>query len=65
MSELQKYAPGTLVFSSGHVMMYIGENHQGYSYILHNTTAGNGACIIQKVSDYGIHRYIGLLELQK
>ena len=64
-SELQKYAPGTLVFSSGHVMMYIGENHQGYSYILHNTTSGNGACIIQKVNDFGINRFIGLLELQK
>ena len=63
-TELQKYAPGTLVFSSGHVMMYLGENHQGYSYILHNTTAGQGKCIIQKVNDFGINRFIALTELQ-
>ena len=64
-TTLKNYAPGTLMFSSGHVMMYIGENHQGYSYILHNTTAGNGACILQKVTDYGTHKYIALTEIKK
>lgn len=58
------YKPGTLIFSSGHVMMYIGENHQGYSYIFHNTSAGQGKCILQKLNSYGVNKIIGTLKLQ-
>ena len=58
------YAPGTLIFSSGHVMMYIGENVSGQSYIFHNTSAGSGKCILQNVSQYGINKIIGILEMQ-
>ena len=58
------YLPGTLIFSSGHVMMYIGENENGESYILHNTSAGEGKCILQKIEDYGINKIIGTLKLQ-
>ena len=60
----QNYMPGTLIFSSGHVMMYIGEDVHGVSYILHNTSAGDGKCILQSVSDYGINKIIGTLKLQ-
>ena len=60
----KKYNPGTMIFSSGHVMLYIGENANGSSYILHNTTSGNGECILQALSSYGGSRIIGLLKLQ-
>lgn len=58
------YLPGTMIFSSGHVMMYIGENEEGVSYILHNTSAGEGKCILQEIEDYGINKIIGTLKLQ-
>ena len=58
------YHPGTLIFSSGHVMMYIGEDEEGISYIFHNTSAGNGECILQRVDSYGIYKIIGTLRLQ-
>ena len=61
---MKKYNPGTMIFSSGHVMLYIGENANGVSYILHNTTSGNGECILQALSSYGGSRIIGLLKLQ-
>lgn len=34
------YLPGTLIFSSGHVMLYIGMDADQNPYILHNTTGG-------------------------
>ena len=58
------HLPGTLIFSSGHVMMYIGENEDGVSYILHNTSAGEGKCILQSLEEYGINKIIGALKLQ-
>lgn len=60
----QMYKPGTLIFSSGHVMMYIGETEDGIAHILHNTSAGDGKCIIQSISSYGINKIIGALKLQ-
>lgn len=65
VNELKEnYLPGTLIFSSGHVMMYIGENAQGYSYILHNTSSGRAKCILERVDRYGINKIIGTLKLQ-
>ena len=65
IAKLQEnYLPGTLIFSSGHVMMYIGEDESGVSYILHNTTSSGGGCILQKVESYGIHNIIATLQLQ-
>ncbi len=64
-STLQEnYLPGTLIFSSGHVMMYIGENAQGYAYLFHNTSAGQAKCILQRLSQYGVNKIIGTLKLQ-
>ena len=59
-----QYKPGTLIYSSSHVMMYIGENDYGVSYLLHNTNAGNGGCILQALSSYGGNKIIGILEMQ-
>ena len=64
-NHMQKnYNPGTLIFSSGHVMMYIGEDESGVSYLFHNTSAGDGKCILQPLDEYGGSRIIGTLKLQ-
>ncbi|MBQ8292742.1 MAG: SH3 domain-containing protein [Bacilli bacterium] len=60
----KNYAPGTLIFSSGHVMMYIGEDADGLSYLFHNTSAGDGKCILQPLDEYGGTRIIATLKLQ-
>ena len=59
-----RYKPGTLIYSSSHVMMYIGENDYGTSYLLHNTNAGTGGCILQALSSYGGSKIIGILKMQ-
>ena len=43
----KNYKPGTLIFTSSHVMMYIGEDENGVSYLYHNTTSKGGGCILQ------------------
>lgn len=58
------YKVGTLIFSSGHVMMYIGCDNEGNCYIFHNTSAGDEKCIIQKLTDYGLYKIKGALRLQ-
>lgn len=58
------YKPGTLIYSSSHVMMYLGENDYGVSYLLHNTNAGDAGCILQALSSYGGHKIIGILRMQ-
>lgn len=60
----QNYLPGTLIFSSGHVMMYIGEDLNGVSYLFHNTSAGSSKCILQSLSSYGGSKIIGVLKMQ-
>lgn len=62
--KMKDYAPGTMVFTSSHVMLYIGEDENNVSYLLHNTTSGNGACILQSLSSYGTTKMIGTLEMQ-
>lgn len=57
------YRPGSLIFSSGHVMMYIGEDINGVSYILHNTSSGDGKCILQALDNYGGNKIIAVLKL--
>ena len=61
---VSEYDPGTIIFSSGHVMMYIGVDEEGVAYIFHNTSAGNGECILQKLQSYGISKIIGTLRMQ-
>jgi hypothetical protein len=61
---MKTYKPGTLIFTSSHVMMYIGENEKGVSYLLHNTNSGNGECILQSLDSYGGSKIIGTLKLQ-
>ena len=58
------YKPGTLIYTSSHVMMYIGEDEKGQSYLLHNTNANDAGCILQSLSSYGGHKMIYVLRLQ-
>jgi len=53
-SEIMKdtLRPGSLIFSSGHVLMYIGEDENGNSYVFHNTSSGASKCIVQQFSTY-------------
>ncbi|MBR2138986.1 MAG: SH3 domain-containing protein [Bacilli bacterium] len=63
-SSIKNYKPGTMIFTSGHVMLYIGENASGEAYLLHNTTSGNGECILQSLNSYGGSKIIGVLQMQ-
>ena len=63
-ATVQNYKPGSLIFTSSHVMLYLGENESGIAYLLHNTTSGNGECILQSLNDYGGSRINGVLKLQ-
>ena len=60
-TTMKKYQPGTMIFSSSHVMLYIGEDANGNPYLLHNTTAGNGGCILQSLQSYGGSKMIAVL----
>lgn len=60
----ENYKPGTLIYTSSHVMMYIGENENGESYLLHNTNSNKAGCILQSLSSYGGYRIIYALRLQ-
>ena len=62
--KMKNYAPGTMVYTSGHVMLYIGEDANNVPYLLHNTTSGNGECILQALASYGTSKMIGVLEMQ-
>lgn len=63
-AQVMTYKPGTLVFTSSHVMLYIGQNAEGKPYLLHNTNAGNGECILQSFESYGGSKMIGVLRMQ-
>lgn len=60
----ENYKPGTLIYTSSHVMIYIGENESGESYLLHNTNANQAGCILQSLSSYGGYKMIYALRLQ-
>lgn len=59
--SIKKYQPGTMIFTSSHVMLYIGEDKDGNPYLLHNTTSGDGACILQSLQSYGGNKMIAVL----
>ena len=63
-TSIQSYKPGTMIFTSSHVMLYIGEDLNGTAYLLHNTTSGDGACILQSLNSYGGSKINGVLKLQ-
>ena len=62
--KMKTYKPGTLIYTSSHVMMYIGNDASGTPYLLHNTTSGTGACILQSLESYGNSKINGVLKLQ-
>ena len=62
---ITRYYPGTLFFSSGHVMLYLGMDESLRPYILHNTTGGGAnKCIIQAFDEY-TNTIIATLSLKK
>ena len=64
-ASMKKYHPGTMIFTSSHVMLYIGEDASGNPYLLHNTTSGDGACILQSLQSYGGTKMIAVLRPYK
>lgn len=50
--SLKNYQVGTLLYTSSHVLMYIGTDDTGNCWLLHNTSTGN-ICKVQKLTDYG------------
>jgi len=47
-NKIKTLRPGSLIFTSGHVMMYIGDDDFGNAYLYHNTTANHtNCCIVQ------------------
>lgn len=64
VSSMKTYKPGTMIFTSSHVMLYIGESINGEPYLLHNTTSGTGGCILQSFESYGGSRMIAILKMQ-
>lgn len=60
-ASMKKYQPGTMIFTSSHVMLYIGEDINGNPYLLHNTTSGDGSCILQSLQSYGGSKMIAVL----
>lgn len=64
VSSLKTYKPGTMIFTSSHVMLYIGENLNGEPYLLHNTTSNGGGCILQSFESYGGSKMIAVLNMQ-
>lgn len=50
--SLKNFQVGTLLYTSSHVLMYIGVDADGNCWLLHNTTSGN-ICKIQTLNSYG------------
>lgn len=61
---MQTYQPGTLIFTSSHVMMYLGCDANGKAFLLHNTNNNDAGCILQALDNYGPSKINGILELQ-
>ena len=64
VNAIKQYKPGTLVFTSSHVMMYLGLSESGAPYLLHNTNANNAGCILQSYADYGPSKISAVLRFQ-
>jgi len=50
--SLKDMKVGTLLYTSGHVLMFIGVDEAGQCWLLHNTSLGNKT-ILQTLNDYG------------
>ncbi|MDD3191201.1 MAG: SH3 domain-containing protein [Bacilli bacterium] len=62
-STIINYPVGTLFYTSGHVLMYIGTDLGGNAWMLHNTSSGN-ICKIQTLNSYGTNNIKYVLEFQ-
>lgn len=60
---LKAYPVGTLLYTSGHVLMYIGYDESGNCWLLHNTSTYN-KCLLQTLNQYGTSNIRYFLKLQ-
>lgn len=51
VASLSQYKPGTLLYTSSHVLMYLGVDEAGDAWVLHNTSDGN-KCKLQTLKSY-------------
>lgn len=65
LDKMKTYKVGTLIYTSSHVLMYIGDDVDGNPYVLHNTSSINkNKCVIQKLQEYGVGSINYVLVLQ-
>lgn len=57
--KLVQYQNCTMIFTSSHVMLYIGCDLEGTPYLLHNS----GGCKLQKAQSYGLNNIISILKI--
>lgn len=50
--KLKAYQVGTLLYTSGHVLMFVGVDKDGNCWLLHNTSTGY-ICKLQTLNSYG------------
>ncbi len=51
VAKISSYKPGTLIYTSSHVLMYLGVDDAGDAWVLHNTSDGN-KCKLQTLKSY-------------
>jgi hypothetical protein len=62
ISSISSLMPGTLLYTSSHVLMLLGVDEDGVAWLLHNTTSGN-ICKLQSLPSYGVSSIRYILEL--
>ncbi len=62
ITTLSSYLPGTLFYTTSHVLMYLGQDAEGVAWLLHNTSSGN-ICKLQTLSSYGTSTIKYVLEI--
>ncbi|MFA6627116.1 MAG: SH3 domain-containing protein, partial [Bacilli bacterium] len=63
ISSISSLLPGTLLYTSSHVLMLLGVDQSGTAWLLHNTTSGN-ICKLQTLQSYGTSSILYILEIQ-
>lgn len=63
-TTMKNYQVGTLIYTSTHVLMYIGVDADGNCWVLHNTSTGN-ICKVQTLTSFGVGGINHVLEVRK
>ena len=62
--SVSKFQIGTLLYTSSHVLLYIGTDMNGKCWLLHNTNSGN-ICKVETFDSYGAYKVNNILDFQK